>query len=719
MTLSLGYSPWLLLLSLAIAGGLTYWSYRRTIPALSTRWRALLAGLRFASLALICLLLLEPVVRHLDTREEPPVLAVLLDNTESMTVVTGGPDDTSSATVHDELRTVLDPLSNNLSGTLRPFTFDGSLDEWTGGSLDSLSFDGSRTDLGTALQRVQDEMEGDLDAVALVSDGQYNSGQNPSRIADRFSVPIHTVTIGDTTRRRDLRIRRVITNDLAYVDSDVPVQVRLAAEQLEGESTTVSLVHDGSVLNADEVQLPEGSGEVSVELTYRPTTDGLKQLTIRAAPLSDEQATENNVRRVSVRVLENERRVLLLGAAPSPTFASIRRVLEQNTNTELVARIPQKDGSFAGGPLPNDVSEMDVVVCAGFPSAAVPSEAVSQIASVVEDGTPALFFLDRQTDVEAWTTHFDGLLPIEPEPRSPVFSEGSFQPVERERSHPVFRFETGTLDTFETLPPLHVPTPAWPPTPDAQVLAEGIHPERSESTPLLILRRRAGHRTAAFLGTRTWRWTLLPAHLEAADTLWPTLVSNLLRWAATQSDDRRVRIEPITPRFEGDEPVAFSGQVYDESMTAVADAQVSLTITDSAGTEYPHSMEPLGNGRYSLDVGPMPEGTYRFTAVARDGATALGRDRGQFSVGALRLEYQQTRADPVLMRQIAARSDGRAYTPETVGALPEDLAASSAFSSNTVTDAREAELWRSSLFLVLILLFLTTEWTLRKRFGLT
>lgn len=154
-------------------------------------------------------------------------------------------------------------------------------------------------------------------------------------------------------------------------------------------------------------------------------------------------------------------------------------------------------------------------------------------------------------------------------------------------------------------------------------------------------------------------------------------------------------------------------------MTAVADAQVSLTITDSTGTEYPHSMEPLGNGRYSLDVGPMPEGTYRYTAIAREAETSLGRDQGQFSVGALRLEYQQTRADPVLMRQIAARSDARAYTPETVEALSEDLAASPAFSSNTVTDSTEAELWRSSLFLVLILLFLTTEWTLRKRFGLT
>jgi hypothetical protein len=188
---------------------------------------------------------------------------------------------------------------------------------------------------------------------------------------------------------------------------------------------------------------------------------------------------------------------------------------------------------------------------------------------------------------------------------------------------------------------------------------------------------------------------------------------------ATQSDDRQVRVRPVSPTFEGDQPVEFTGQVYDQSMTPVSKAQVSITITDSSGTEYPHSMEPLGNGRYGLNVGTLPEGTYRYSAAAQLEQSTLGRDRGQFSVGALRLEYQQTRANPVLMRQIAARSGGRAYTADDASALPSDLSASSTFTPNVVTSVTEAELWRTSLFLAAILVLLAAEWTLRKRFGLT
>jgi hypothetical protein len=291
--------------------------------------------------------------------------------------------------------------------------------------------------------------------------------------------------------------------------------------------------------------------------------------------------------------------------------------------------------------------------------------------------------------------------------------------VAAERSHPVFQIEEADVRLFERLPPLAVPSSAWTPTPDATVLATARRPALSRSDPLLVVRRRAGQRTAALLGTDTWRWATLSADLEAAAPLWPGLVSNLLRWVATQNDDRQVRVRPVSSPFQGSEPVSFTGQVYDGSMSPVADAAVDVTITDSTGTEYPHSMTPIGNGRYDLSVGTLPEGTYRYEAVAQQADRTLGRDQGQFSVGALRLEYQQTRANPVLMRQIAARSGGRAYTMSNGASLSEHLSGAASFSSTTVTNASEAELWRTSIFLALILGLLAAEWTLRKRFGLT
>lgn len=721
MNISLGYSPWLLALSVLVAGGLTYWSYRRTIPELSASWRGVLGALRFGALALICFLLFEPIVQQIQQSEHPPLLAVLMDDSESLRVVSAGSDTPSAAAAQRAVQPVFDALdAGQRPGTTRLFAFDRSLRSLSTQTTDSLSFEGSRTDVARALQAVQNELQGEnLQGVVLVSDGQYNTGQNPLRVADRYPVPIHTVTVGDTTRQRDLLVQRVATNDRAYLDSEVPVRADLSVKGGTGETVTVTLERGGEVLDATDLQVPEGTAEVPVDLTYEPQSVGVHELTVRVSEIPGEATTRNNARTTSLRVLDSKRQVLVLGAAPSPNFTSIRRVLERNADTEVVARVPQQDGSFYGGELPEDLSEIDVVVCAGFPSSAVSAETTQRIAETIDEGTPALFFLDKQTDLSAWSDHFETFLPAMPEGTNASFAERSFQVVENMRQHPIFRMNEGDLSLFEQLPPLLVSDVTWSPTPDAQVLATASRPAGSTEDPLLVIRRRAGHRTAAFLGSGLWRWALLPSDLETAADAWPSLAANLLRWVGTQDEDQPVQVEPVTTTFEGGEPVEFTGQVYDESMSPVSDATVELTVTDSAGTEYPYTLDPLGNGRYELDVGPLPDGQYRYEAVATQEGTELGTDEGQFSVRPLRLEYQAPRADAVTMRQIATRSGGQAYTSSTVSDLPADLSNSTSFAPKVVEETSEAELWQRSLFLAVILALLALEWGLRKRLGLT
>lgn len=721
MNISLGYSPWLLALSVLVAGGLTYWSYRRTIPELSPRWRGLLGALRFGALALICFLLFEPIVQQIQQSEQPPLLAVLMDDSESLRVVSADSDSPSAESAQRAVQPIFDALeTDQFPGTTRLFAFDRSLRSFSAQTPDSLSFEGTRTDVARALQAVQDELQGEnVQGVVLVSDGQYNTGQNPLRVADRYPVPIHTVTVGDTTRQRDLLVQRVATNDRAYLDSEVPVRTDLSIEGGNGETVTVTLEREGEVLDATDVQIPEGTAEVPVDLSYQPQSVGLHELTVRVSEIPGEVTTRNNVQTTSLRVLDSMRQVLVLGAAPSPNFTSIRRVFERDADTEVVARVPQQNGSFYGGDLPEDLSEFDVLVCAGFPSTAVPAETTQRIAETIDQGTPALFFLDQQTDLSAWIDHFETFLPATPQGTNVSFAERSFQVAESMRQHPVFRMDEGNLSLFEQLPPLLVSETTWTPTPDAQVLATASRPATTTEDPLLLIRRRAGHRTAAFLGSGLWRWTLLPSDLETAADVWPTLAANLLRWAGTQEEDQPVQVEPVTTTFEGGEPVEFTGQVYDESMSPISDATVEVTITDSTGTEYPYTLDPLGNGRYELDIGPLPDGQYRYEALATQDGAELGTDAGQFSVRPLRLEYQAPRADAVTMRQIATRSGGQAYSSNTVSDLPDDLSNSDSFSPEIIEETSEAELWQRSLFLAVILALLALEWGLRKRLGLT
>jgi len=719
MALSFSYSPWLLVASLLVAAGLTYWSYRRTVPSLTPAWRLFLGGLRFVSLTLVLFLLVEPVVRQFSESTRPPLLGVLVDHTESIRLVTGQPD-TTAAGVQSTVQPLLTSFQEDLgSGTSQVFTFGADIRSIPDASTDSLKFDGSRTDIAAALEQLPSLTQGaNLRGVVLVSDGLFNAGRTPLRVADRYPVPIHTVTIGDTTQQRDLAVRRVTTNDVAYTDAEVPVQATLQAQRIDATTVTVTVSEEDTVRAETDVRLPGGTAEIPVSLSFRPSSPGLKQLTVRASAVPEEVTTRNNARSTTVRVLDRKRRILLLGAAPSPSVTAVRRVLERDANADLTVRIPRRDGSFYGGPFPDTLSDYDAVVSAGFPSSVVPRTAVERTRDALDDGVPAVFFLHRQTDLSAWTEHFQSHLPALPESVRLAWASGAAAIADDAAQHPIFRIEDASPNGVGQLPPLEVPTGTWTPTPDADVLAVTQRPSQSEPAPLLVVRRRAGHRTALFLGTATWRWSLLPQSLSSAEPFWPGLVSNLVRWVSTQAEDQQVRIRPVASQFDGDESVRFTGEVYDESMAPLPSATVDVTISDTTGAKHTSTMTPTGDGQYALDVGPLPEGRFQYQAVAQHSGSVLGRDQGQFSVGALQLEYQTAQADPVLMRQIAQRSGGTAYTSDRGSDLPAELAASSSFSPEVKTSTTEIDLWNRWPFLLVLLVTLGTEWTARKRLGL-
>ena len=731
MSFSLGHSPWLLALCALAAAALTYWTYRRTTPALPPGRKALLGGLRFLALAIILFLLFEPVLRRVTSREEPPVLAVLVDDSQSLRVTGGAaaddslagddPAGDSLAGPPPALREALQSLQNETDAAPRFFAFGRTLRALPEGrALDSVRFEEARTDVAAALEGARAQLRDEnVRGIVLVSDGQYNTGRNPLYLAERSAVPIHTIVVGDTTRRRDVLVDRVTTNELAYVGAALPVQAGVRANGYAGQTVLVVLARGGERLDAQQVRLPEGAAEVSVDLTYTPEEAGLQRLTVGVTQLDGEATHRNNTQTVAVRVLESKRRVLLLGAAPTPDVSAVRQLLERGDDTEVTARVSQAPGTFYGGALPDSLAAFDAAVLVGFPGAAAAPEAVSRVAEAASEGLPLFFILSRQTDLNALRTRLADALPAAPEQVRPGFVEAQFLPTPRSARHPLFDLPPeAAAGSWEALPPLTASQSRWQPSPDAEVLATARVRGVDLDDPLLVVRRRAGQRSAVLLGAGVWRWQNVPEGLDAATPLWPALFSNALQWVSTPEDDRPVRVAPAQQTFDSSEPVVFNGQVYDESLNPVPDASVQIDVTGPSGATYALQMEAAGNGRYVARSDAFPEGTYAYTATAERGDVVLGTDRGRFGVGALTLEYRDTRADAALMRQIAQRSGGTFRTVEDAAALPAQLAAAGALTPLVVEEEEDSELWHFYGFLAAAVLLLGTEWFLRKRSGM-
>ncbi|MEX0746915.1 MAG: hypothetical protein WD275_02870, partial [Rhodothermales bacterium] len=366
-----------------------------------------------------------------------------------------------------------------------------------------------------------------------------------------------------------------------------------------------------------------------------------------------------------------------------------------------------------------DLSLYNAIVLAGYPGSTAGRDALTRIARAADEGTPIFFILTRDTDITSLREHFAGILPIIPERVRSGFVEAAFVPIQSGMSHPIMSVPDASPESWKRLPPLLYSQTRWQSSPDADVLAAIEVRGVSLNDPIFAVRRRSASRSAALVGAGTWRWKNVPEDLAQWEHYWPSLFTNTVQWLTAREDDRPVRVVPVRDLFDGGEPVQLTGQVYDESLIPVSDASVEVEVHAPDGTVSPYTMNPIGNGRYTLDAGTFPEGTYTYEATARREDAVLGSDEGAFAVGALTLEFKETSANASLMRQIANRSGGQFLDDVSMDAFGDELStAAGAFAPVVIEQEREIELRRRYIFLAIIIVLLATEWFVRKRSGM-
>ena len=148
---------------------------------------------------------------------------------------------------------------------------------------------------------------------------------------------------------------------------------------------------------------------------------------------------------------------------------------------------------------------------------------------------PLLFQLGRQTSLARLATLSD-VLPVAPEAPRAGFSDVQLAPPSTD--HPVLSDLGIPAARLGALPPLAASPTRWALQPGSQTLlrAEG------SGAPILAVRQTSTVRTAALLGTGTWRWRMLPDDLSDLAPLYPALTNRLVRWTTAARDRRPVRV---------------------------------------------------------------------------------------------------------------------------------------------------------------------------------
>ena len=721
-TFGINGSWWLFALLMLLSIGFSVYNYKLTVPPISHRKKYLLISLRSIGIALLLFLLFEPIISMVTGKEEPPVLAVLLDNSQS-----SGMSDASGNRKQKYLKAVDESGFLSLSeNQLDVNLFDGTVQPVIEFNKNHLNFEGQMTDISLGLKEIMRKAEEkNIQAVLLMTDGAFNSGTNPVYLADIFGKPIFTVGIGDSTEPRDLSIQSILTNDIVYVDNPVPVNVNIKSSGFDKGEIKVELFDNSQKIGEQTFNINSDKKEFTAIFEYNPKTEGVRKLSAKVNSLPNEITLKNNSKTDYIDVLKNKRKITIFASAPSPDVSFIRSALLDESGTEVKSFVQKNNVEFyEGNPVDKDYKETEIFLLIGFPGNLTSTAVLQNILNELEKGKSLFFIASKDVN-------YNNLRILEDEL---PFITTSTKPMEflvipdinyNSISNPILRI-TGNTDDFQNwnqLPPVFKTETFVRVKPESEVISTMKINNIPLKEPLILSRFVGNKKSIAFLGYGLYRWKLLGFASDYAKgernkpDLFSTLIQNTVKWLSVDLDNKFVNIKTTKKFYTNTEKVEFIGQIYDKSFNPVENASVSVIVKGS-GEIKELILNSLGNGRYTGEIEGLADGGYFFSGDAIVNGSKLGSDNGRFSVGELGLEYRNLTMNAPLLRALSERTGGKFYTADNVKNFPDDLNKAKNFRPHSITQKSEFTLWNLPWLIAIAILMLSTEWFIRKQSGM-
>lgn len=692
-----GLPPWVYLVLIIVTVGIAWWSYK-DFKAVHPAFRYGLITLRGLTFLILLILLLNPLFRSELTQYTNPEILVMFDNSSSVSINKGAYE--GAEAYRQAISDLNFPGINRFN--FRYFSFG---DEVTPSHPDSLTFDGSTTNLNNSLEVIRNNQR-DSRAAVLFTDGIFNQGQNPLFLSRELDIPVFTVALGDTSRLQDLVVQNIVTNATGYLNTSHPVEVNLLNQGFEGESFQVQLISDGQVLESETVTPTGYVSSHTVSFDLQLEEEGLRQFEVSIPAKQGEWTDANNTQPFSVEVLDDKQSILSLAFEIHPDLRMVRSLLLQDKNSQLSTRTWLGGNRFINGNLSIDADTLDLVILHGYPSQGISSQLSSQVEGILET-VPAIIMPTPGSRLDNLPSS-QSLLPISNSgSNTPV--EVSLVPVVESTEHPIMELPE---ISYDRIPTVYSAIQGLSLSPGSTVLYNSRYQGTGTNQPLIAIQQ-VGNLRRAQLNGFGWYRIAQSTNPQAREFI-ESLFYNTVSWTATQPDNRRLKIQPSQKVFTGNEPVSFNAFLTNESGEVENEGVITVTISGEDMESRLYNMENTGGGQYQLEIGTLPEGIYQYEATAKKGNRTIDTQGGEFSVSGSNIEYVNTTRNDGLLQQIADETGGKFYTYENAASLWQDMDDRGLMEREENVETQLFYPNQHPFWFILVIILLGAEWILRK-----
>jgi len=388
--LTFQYPAWYILICALLGLGIASLLYFRdkTFRESSSRLNWVLGSIRFLSVTLIAMLLLSPLLKSLVTDTKKPVIVLAQDQSESILADMSEEQKTSYQSSFEDLTK---KLSEDYE--VKQYAFGETVRE----GID-FDFKDKVSNISEFLKTVYDLYSNqNLGAVVLATDGIYNEGSNPIYAGTKLTAPIYSIALGDTTAKKDLILKRVFHNKIAYLGDKFSVQIDIAAKNCVGNNTTltVSRIVNGKTNRIQQIPIRINKNDFfnTQEIILDAKESGVQRYRISLNAVEGEVTRANNSKDIFIDVLDARQKILIVANSPHPDLSAIKSTISKNKNYEV-------DIDYISSQKRN-IASYDFVIMHQLPSKTNDASRVMQ--TLYDKSIPRLYIVGSQTNLSKFS----------------------------------------------------------------------------------------------------------------------------------------------------------------------------------------------------------------------------------------------------------------------------------------------------------------------------
>lgn len=751
---------WLWAIIILVGGVFSIWTYSRL-----SGWRpgrGVLAGMRFAVILLVCVLISGPMLEMPRESVEEDWVLVLADRSASMQIA-----DVEATGYNSSGRISRDEqLRRTLSDHAEVFEYLDDQKElvWLGFHVGAFTLpareiddtapdearqspdfnipvelgdpDGRRTNIGMSIeQALQRAAARPLSGIVLLSDGRTNDppGRALIRRLQQDAVPVFTVPLGSREPLADMAIRRIDSPRRAFIRDKVPIVVQLdrLGDTARELGATVRLIDEvtGEELAVESVSAGDDRDEIT--LNAEPGMAGDTSWRVEIETDQPTLVPDRLAMSFPIELIDRPLRVLYVDGYPRWEYRYLKNLLvrEESIRSSIMLLSADRDFAQEGDePIarlprsPGEFGEFDVVILGDVPGTYFSHEQLEMMRDLVAERGAGLLWIggERSTPRSFPGTPLADLLPM----RGSLDLSTISRSVLMEPTSLAERLGVLNLTTpGETGWPRELIDPAygwsklrWAQElqpgqlkPTAEVLAQTTEAIGGAPLPLVTLMRYGAGRSIYVATDEIWRWRYGRGEL-LPEQFWVQMIRMLGRESVTADDDLAV-LDVHPRRVQTGQPIRIDLRLLDSRLAELELDRVAAVLKTQAGetvTEVELSRLESSEARYAtMFLTDTPGRMHvRLTEPALDELELVG----EVEVFMPDDELRQPETDHDLLQQLAESTNGVMIEPDNLRVLPESLPNRAVTISNPLTE----RIWDTPFFFGLVVLLLTLEWAGRK-----